>query len=185
MSAEGFLGKIGTHPDKLNEAKDEKLWRKMNIQIHGAARQFPDGKLYATITIEPESAERLIASFRLIVDGCDRDEFDGSFRFISISGFDITKKDKTIGIKIQAFPHNKHYETMEKISKPCPFFLSRHRFKLSPLIYLFYVKATSTYNMTIRWNHIGGRVGQKYIVYFDKREIQYVNRFIKFSCIVK
>ncbi|CAF1654633.1 unnamed protein product [Rotaria magnacalcarata] len=177
MSAKEHLEKTGTHSDKPNETKDEEEWRKMNIKIHPATSQFPDGKLYATITIEPKSAERLIANFRLIVDECDRDEFDGSFRFISISGFDITKKDKTVDIKIQALPHNKHYETMVKVSKSCPFFFSRQRFKLSPIIHLFYVKAASTYNMTIRWNHIGGRLAQKYVVYFDKTEIQYINQY--------
>ncbi|CAF1040556.1 unnamed protein product [Rotaria sordida] len=168
-------GQTRTFYKEIDEMKDEKLWENLDIVFCREAMEFPDNKIYATIKIEPESARRLIEKFFLIVNKCYQVEFDSSYQYISASGFDVIKQEKQIDVKIQAIPLNKDWRIKE--SKSCSFFFNGQIFALSPIIRFDHnEKDPSTFNVIIKWYHIGDRYAQKYIVCLDEKEIHYINQ---------
>ncbi|CAF1366742.1 unnamed protein product, partial [Rotaria sp. Silwood1] len=158
---------------KTNEIIDEELWNNFNINFQSEALKFPDNKIYGTINIEPESARQLIEKFMLFINGHNRGEFDRSYQSISITGFDISKEEENlIRIEIQAIPYDKQWTTTKK-SKPCFFVFTGQILTLSSIIRFHYVKETSTFNVIVKWYHIGDHYAQKYVILLDDKEIQY------------
>ncbi|CAF2356593.1 unnamed protein product [Rotaria sp. Silwood2] len=150
--------------EKADEIKDKELWKNFNIDFRLEAAEFPDNKIYATINIKPESARRLIAKFSLIVNDCHRGEFDGSYQCISAAGFDVMKQENYVNVKIEAKPVNNNWKTIKKESESCSFFFTGQIVTLSPTIHFDYIEEHSTFNMTIKWYHIGDRYAQKYVI---------------------
>jgi len=119
----------------------------MQIGFRLIAENFPLNKIYGTIRINPEPARKLIKNFivrffslifkiqkyiiiyvfKLIVDNCNRGEFESDYHNIAISGFDI-EEGKLVNVKIQAVPI---YDNCKKTkeSKSCVCYIQYRRKK--------------------------------------------------------
>ncbi|CAF0834194.1 unnamed protein product [Adineta ricciae] len=156
--------------------KQETLWQELQIDFRLQSYGFPDNKIYGTITVIPESSRKLIEKFILVVNKTNRVEFNRQYVTIAASGLN-TKREYPEAY-VEAIPMNGDWPGGPKRSKT-------HRFRFTGLVFTLSPNITFEWHedpenpdayLIIEWYHLGDNNAQKYILYLDNLDIQYIRQ---------